>query len=97
MKLQRYYSVTAFIAALLLFGSCNSNTGTLQPEEDRSGFVYITDVIPDAMLDIRYYDTYNFIGDRMLRDAVRKEVDETFALTCSWAPGIAGVTIITVR
>lgn len=65
MKLQRYYSGTAFITALLLFGSCNSNTGTLQPEEDRSGFVYITDIIPDAMLDIRYYSTYNFIGDRI--------------------------------
>lgn len=37
------------------------------------------------------------VGDGILKDAVRKEVDETFALTCSWAPGIAGVTIITVR
>lgn len=28
-------------------------------------FVLVTDVIPDAMLDIRYYCTYNFIGDRI--------------------------------
>lgn len=28
-------------------------------------FVPVGDVIPDAMLDIRYYGTYNFIGDRI--------------------------------
>ena len=33
-----------------------------KPQDD---FVLITDVIPDAMLDIRYYCTYNFIGDRI--------------------------------
>lgn len=37
----------------------------LSPEEDSSGFVYVTDVIPDAILEIRYYSTYNFIGDRI--------------------------------
>lgn len=37
------------------------------------------------------------VGDGILRDAVRREVDETFALTCSWSPGIAGVTIVTVK
>lgn len=33
--------------------------------EDATGFVSITDVIPDAMLDIRYYSTYNFVGERI--------------------------------
>ncbi len=32
---------------------------------DATGFVSITDVIPDAILEIRYYSTYNFIGDRI--------------------------------
>lgn len=32
---------------------------------DASGFVLVTDVIPDAILEIRYYSTYNFIGDRI--------------------------------
>lgn len=36
------------------------------------------------------------VGDGILRDAVRKEVEETFALSCSWYPGPAGVTIVTV-
>lgn len=32
---------------------------------DATGFVSITDVIPDAILEIRYYSTYNFVGDRI--------------------------------
>ena len=28
-------------------------------------FVSLGDVIPDIMLDVRYYSTYNFIGDRV--------------------------------
>ena len=35
------------------------------PEEDYRGFVNITDVVPDAILEIRYYSTFNFIGDRI--------------------------------
>ena len=33
-----------------------------RPEEDASQFVAITDVVPDAILEIRYYSTYNFVG-----------------------------------
>ena len=32
---------------------------------DASDFVLITDVVPDAILEIRYYSTYNFTGDRV--------------------------------
>ena len=35
------------------------------PEEDSSDFVLLTDVVPDAILEIRYYSTYNFVGDRI--------------------------------
>lgn len=37
------------------------------------------------------------VGDGILRDEIRKEIDEVFAISCSWAPGIAGVTVITVK
>lgn len=37
------------------------------------------------------------VGDGVLRDAIRKEIDEVYTLRCSWSPGIAGVTIITVK
>lgn len=32
---------------------------------DKSGFVLLTDVIPDALLEIRYYSTLNFVGERI--------------------------------
>lgn len=37
----------------------------LKPEENSSDFVNITDVVPDAILEIRYYSTYNFVGARI--------------------------------
>lgn len=32
---------------------------------DASGFVLVSDVVPDAILDIRYYTTFNFTGERI--------------------------------
>jgi len=32
---------------------------------DPSDFVLLSDAVPDAILEIRYYSTYNFIGDRI--------------------------------
>ena len=37
------------------------------------------------------------VGDGILRDAIRKEIDEVYALSCFWIPGPAGVTIVTIR
>ena len=55
--------ILSLLLPLTLLVSCAGN----QEEVSRlpEGFVYITDIIPDAMLDIRYYGTYNFIGDRI--------------------------------
>ena len=39
-------------------------TGSPAPS-DRSGFVSVAETIPDVLLEIRYYSTYNFIGDRV--------------------------------
>ncbi len=33
--------------------------------DDASGFVSISEAVPDVILEIRYYSTYNFIGDRI--------------------------------
>ena len=33
--------------------------------EDTSQFVTLTDAVPDAILEIRYFSTYNFVGDRI--------------------------------
>lgn len=37
------------------------------------------------------------VGDGILRDTIRKEIDEVYALTCYWTPGPAGVTKVTIR
>ncbi len=37
----------------------------INPTEDTSQFVTITDVVPDAILEIRYFSTYNFVGARI--------------------------------
>jgi D-alanyl-D-alanine dipeptidase len=56
---------TLFLIVLLcgLMAGCTSKK--LSPEMDSSGFVNITDVVPDAILEIRYYSTYNFVGARI--------------------------------
>ena len=33
--------------------------------KDASGFVLLSDYVPDIIQEIRYYSTYNFIGDRI--------------------------------
>ena len=55
------------LVVMLAFAACNDNDDNLKvsPEEDTSQFVLLTDVVPDAILEIRYYSTYNFIGRRI--------------------------------
>ena len=33
--------------------------------DDRSDFVVLTDVVPDVVLEMRYFSTYNFVGSRI--------------------------------
>lgn len=42
--------------------SCSRKTA---PEMDSSDFVSIGEAIPDVLLEIRYYGTYNFVGERI--------------------------------
>ena len=36
-----------------------------QKDSAPKGFAYLAEVVPDAILEIRYYSTYNFVGDRI--------------------------------
>ncbi len=36
-----------------------------EPKNDASQFVTLTDAVPDAILEIRYFGTYNFVGTRI--------------------------------
>lgn len=66
--MNRYISqipVTIFIVSCLLF-SCKSKTNPVAgTTNDNSQFVTLTDVVPDAILEIRYFSTYNFVGTRI--------------------------------
>ena len=39
--------------------------GGLPPTDDASQFVNLAEAVPDAILEIRYYGTYNFVGARI--------------------------------
>ena len=57
------------ISILLVVGckkSAEQSVGeTASATEDTSAFTTLTDVVPDAILEIRYFGTYNFVGDRI--------------------------------
>ena len=50
---------------LMILAGCQKNVTVLSETEDSSQFVTITDVVPDVILEIRYYSTYNFVGTRI--------------------------------
>lgn len=60
-----------FITTLLLFCASQLTVFMLNAQEqikfsaDKSDFVRITDVVPDVILEIRYFSTYNFVGARI--------------------------------
>ena len=37
----------------------------IHPSDDASGFVSVSDIVPDALLEIRYFSTFNFVGERI--------------------------------
>lgn len=69
-KMKRYQQM--IVAALLVLGGlltgCKSAQDVARVADktmDSSGFVNITDVVPDVILEIRYFSTYNFVGARI--------------------------------
>ena len=58
-------NLLSLLTLSLLLLSCSTKSTEVCPEEDASQFVTLTDVVSDAMLEIRYYGTYNFVGTRI--------------------------------
>jgi len=68
--------MTAVLTLALLAGGCSA-AGSKAEETtvtekdgykysgDASDFVLLAEAVPDAILEIRYYSTYNFVGDRI--------------------------------
>ena len=63
------FAITIVLSIAFAFTGCRRNQevrpAVVLPTEDKSQFVTITDVVPDAILEIRYYGTYNFVGARV--------------------------------
>ena len=54
------------ITSGVIISCCKNNCNKpANPTDDNSQFVTLTDVVPDAILEIRYFSTYNFVGTRI--------------------------------
>ncbi len=71
--LKQIIKLTALSAAALIITSCAASdvpSRVITPDEntsvtDASDFVSLAEAVPDVILEIRYYSTYNFVGDRI--------------------------------
>lgn len=63
----RYDKFILGLCCLLLMISCRSINEQVATTKvgDSSQFVMLTDAVPDAILEIRYFGTYNFVGKRI--------------------------------
>ena len=57
--------IFALLIALFSCGVSACAADEVILSDDASDFVLVTDVVPDVILEIRYYSTYNFVGDRI--------------------------------
>lgn len=62
----KYFTVFIIFVFLICLGfyGCNQNKA-VSPEMDTSDFVLISNEVPDVIQEIRYFSTYNFVGDKI--------------------------------
>ena len=60
--MKRMVGIIAAVAMAVLT-SCVTNKAST--DSMPKGFVRLAEAVPDAILEIRYYSTYNFVGDRI--------------------------------
>ena len=65
MNKNKIYLVCFMTLILSLFVACSHQSKLAEQNSLPEGFVYITDIVPDAILEIRYFSTYNFVGSRV--------------------------------
>ena len=56
-------TITLILLSCLISISCSREK--IQESPFDQSFVALTDAVPDAILEIRYYGTYNFVGERI--------------------------------
>lgn len=59
------HSFLLFLMLMMVSCAQQSVERTTEPDGRKYGFVSISDVIPDVILEIRYHSTYNFVGTRI--------------------------------
>ena len=62
------YHIVGAVSLLVIIGVIGfyaMEQDGIKTSDDSSDFVLLTDAVPDAILEIRYYSTYNFVGDRI--------------------------------
>ncbi len=65
MRKRKYFLLVAMMAGALMSGAGATAEEAGTPEMDASDFVSLAEAVPDVILEIRYYSTYNFVGDRI--------------------------------
>jgi len=61
MKKVKHRTIIVLIVVFLFITAVEASGENSLPE----GFVYLTDIVPDVILEIRYYSTSNFMGTRV--------------------------------
>lgn len=59
------FLILCFLGANYSQNPANATEDNTTLSNDSSDFVLLSDVVPDAILEIRYYSTYNFVGERI--------------------------------
>ena len=65
MKAVKLLAVALAACLAVACGGKSDDPAPVAPEADASAFVNLADVVPDAILEVRYYGTYNFVGARI--------------------------------
>lgn len=58
-------SLVACVALALLLNTSSVHRVNAQNQVKPDDFVYLTDYVDDAILDIRYFSSYNFVGEKI--------------------------------
>ena len=64
-KLGQLVAILACCMSVVACFSDSKKSAAVSATDDTSQFVMLTDAVPDAILEIRYYGTYNFVGARI--------------------------------
>ena len=68
-KKQLYVLLAAIllVCVIAVVSKCSASEKqtVVSPTDDSSQFVTLTDAVPDVILEIRYFGTYNFVGTRI--------------------------------